>query len=124
MEISGKEELGETGLRVDHIEREHDDELPLSFAHQVDRVCANLKFYVSLLIQDMIPVAEVEELKKMLLHQLELINSEFIHTEEIKKLSELVTNHEGEEVEGYACFDNLNQFGNVIKELLVVREDI
>lgn len=59
MESNDKKPLAETGMRLDPTGREHDDELPLSFAHQVDRITANIKFYLSLLIRDMIPLEEV-----------------------------------------------------------------
>lgn len=51
----------------------------------------------------------------MLVDQLELINSEFLHTREVLRLEEIVTNHTAEEIEGYRAFGNMDEFGRVIK---------
>ena len=42
----------------------------------------------------------------------------------MQKFEEIASNHGGEEVEGYNAYRNIEKFGEVIKELLVMREDI
>ena len=124
MEAAKQNEFAQTGLGHDLVEREHDDELPYSHAQQVDHICHNLKFYVSLLIKDMIPVAEIEQLKDLLSQQLSIINSDFLHTEPVQRFETIITNHECREMEGYKAFANIDEFGNLIKKLIERRENI
>lgn len=63
--------------------------MPYSIESQVDTVVSNIKYYVSLLISDSPPVAEVEELKKKLINELDLINSEYVHTQKIENFQDL-----------------------------------
>lgn len=68
MEKSAKLELAQTGL---HCEQPQHDRLSPSPVQQVDRLCANIKFYITLLPN----AAELQEIKQILLHQLTLLDA-------------------------------------------------
>lgn len=54
MEAKDGEDFVETGLRVeqfDHLDKEHDDEIPYSFEKQIDVLVDNIQFYATLLLE-------------------------------------------------------------------------
>lgn len=71
------ENMVETNFKL---EREHEDEMPYSIELQMNTVVSNIKYYLSVLISNSPSLAEVEQLKHKLIHQLDIINSEYLRT--------------------------------------------
>jgi hypothetical protein len=80
-EVKNNENMVETNFKL---EREHEDEMPYSIESQVNTVVSNIKYYLSVLISDSPPLVEVEELKQKLIHDLDIINSEYLRTQKIE----------------------------------------
>ena len=80
-ETAYKTDMLETGMKLD---KEHDDEQPKSTAAQVERVVSNLKIYLYLMMKECLSSDLIDEIKKKLIEQLYLLNSEELHVAEIE----------------------------------------
>lgn len=60
--------------------------MPYPIQVQIDNLVDNIKFYAYLLIQESPSVEEVEAIKGLILRQLELIDSDEVHTQKVERL--------------------------------------
>ena len=54
IETKGNDDFMDTGLKgehLDHLDKEHDDEIPYSFEKQIDVLVNNIQFYATLLLE-------------------------------------------------------------------------
>ena len=72
----------------------------------------------------MMPVEKTESIKCLLIDQLEFLKSEFLHAKEPQILENILGHDQGEEIEGYKAYENVDEFGTVVKKLLALRDDI
>lgn len=60
---------------MEHLDREHDDEIPYSYDNQIDHLTENIKLYATLLLQEEAPTAEIEDFKSRIVDQIHILYS-------------------------------------------------